>query len=149
VRFMRRMLALDDTPERIALGFAIGVFWAFSPLVGLHTLLGLGIASLFGLNRVAVLVGLFINNPWTLVPIYTVATYLGGLLIGFPSPTQLPQFEWHQLWSSSYWVQLAHQWHIIKPMLLGSIILSFFSPVLSYPFALYMIRQGKTSRTNA
>ncbi len=35
-----RLLALDDTPERIARAFAVGVFLAFSPLIGLHLLLG-------------------------------------------------------------------------------------------------------------
>ena len=49
--YLRRLLALDDTPERIALAFAVGVFLAFSPLLGLHTVLGLAIAFLFGLNR--------------------------------------------------------------------------------------------------
>jgi uncharacterized protein (DUF2062 family) len=149
VGFLHRILNLDDSPERIASGFALGVFWAFSPLVGLHTFLGLAIASLFRLNRVAVLFGLFINNPWTLVPIYTVATYLGSLLIGFPPTTNLPHFEFHLLWSFGYWVQLVHQWRILKPLLLGSIILSITSAVLSYPFALYLIRHGKISRIKA
>ena len=35
----RRLLALDDPPERTALAFAIGVFIAFSPFLGLHTIL--------------------------------------------------------------------------------------------------------------
>jgi hypothetical protein len=58
LKFLGRLLNLNDTPERIAFAFAIGVFLAFSPLLGLHTFLGLTLAFLFGLNRVAVLVGL-------------------------------------------------------------------------------------------
>ena len=42
----RRLLALDDPPERTALAFAVGVFIAFSPFLGLHTLIATLIAFL-------------------------------------------------------------------------------------------------------
>ncbi len=139
--FLCRLLALDDTPERIALAFAVGVFLAFSPLLGLHTLLGLIVAFFFGLNRVAVLVGLFVNNPWTLFPIYAAATYVGGLLIGFPSSPPLPHFGWSKLWQGSFWVDLTRQWRLLAPLAVGSIILSVLFAVLSYTGALYLLKQ--------
>jgi uncharacterized protein (DUF2062 family) len=142
-RFLRRLFVLDDTPERIALAFALGVFLAFSPLLGLHTFLGLIFAFSFGLNRFALLLGVFVNNPWTLVPIYAAGTYLGGLLVGFPSRPPLPHFNWQALLSSDFWVQLAGQWHILKPMLLGSTILSVIAAALSYAAALYFIRHRR------
>ena len=139
-RFFRRLFALDDTPERIAFAFATGVFLAFSPLIGLHTFLGLIFALLFGLNRIALFLGVFINNPWTLVPIYAAGTYLGSLFVGFPSLPQLPGFEWGALLSSGFWLQLASQWHIWKPLFLGSTILSIIAAVCAYLAALYVIR---------
>src|SRR5262249_55625303 len=93
-RYLRRLLAIEDSPRRTALAFAIGVFLAFSPLLGLHTVLGLAIAFLFGLNRMALLVGLFVNNPWTLIPIYVFAGYIGGLIFGYPGQTTVPHFGW-------------------------------------------------------
>jgi len=141
--YLRRLLALDDTPERIALAFAVGVFLAFSPLLGLHTIIGVGIAFFFGLNRVAVLLGVFINNPWTLVPIYTAATYLGGMFVGFPSGASLPDFGWRQIWTAAYWFELARQWRVLMPTLLGSSILAILFALLSYPLALYVVRNGK------
>jgi uncharacterized protein (DUF2062 family) len=145
-RFLRRLLALDDTPQRIALGFSVGVFLAFSPLLGLHTFLGVTVAFLFGLNRVAVLVGVFINNPWTLVPIYAAATYVGGAFVGFPATAAFPDFAWNHIWQSSFWMQLAQQWRILKPMVVGSLILSVLCAMLSYPIALYLVHKGKTFR---
>ncbi|MFX9081388.1 DUF2062 domain-containing protein, partial [Acinetobacter baumannii] len=41
---LRRLLALDDPPERTALAFSIGVFIAFSPFLGLHTIMATLIA---------------------------------------------------------------------------------------------------------
>jgi hypothetical protein len=142
-QYLRRLLALDDTPERIALAFALGVFLAFSPLLGLHTFLGLTIAFIFGLNRVAVLLGVWVNNPWTLVPIYAAAAYIGGLLIGFPGAQNVPPFDWGEIWHGSFWVQGVRQWDVLKPLVLGSTILSFVSAALSYPIALYIVRRGK------
>ena len=42
----RRLLAIDDPPERTALAFSIGVFIAFSPFLGLHTLMATALAFL-------------------------------------------------------------------------------------------------------
>ncbi len=141
--FIRRLFSLNDTPERIAQAFALGVFLAFSPLIGLHAFLGIVVALFFGLNRIAFLMGLLINNPWTLIPIYAAGTYLGGLLIGFPSRPSLPSFEWHALWNRSFWLQLAGQWHILKPMVVGSFILSILLSAFSYVAALHLIRQRR------
>ena len=145
--YIRRLLILDDTPERIALAFAIGVFFALSPLIGLHTFLGLLVAFLFGLNRAAVLVGVFINNPWTLVPIYSIATYVGGLFIGFPVTTPMPQFGWKQIFHGSFWHQLSGQWLLLKPLLLGSAILAVLGALISFLLVRCLIIKFRAYRT--
>lgn len=139
------MLALKETSERLALAFALGVFLALTPFVGLHTVLAFAIAFLFGLNRVAVLVGLFVNNPWTIVPYYTIATYFGGHLIGFPKGESLRFFHWSQLWHGNFWVQLGHHWRLLMPLALGSTILAVLGAGLSYPLALYAIKRARAA----
>jgi uncharacterized protein (DUF2062 family) len=84
-RAVEVLLRVDDAPHRTALAFGLGAFIAFSPLLGLHTLLALGIALAFRLNRVAILLGAYINNPWTLAPLYMAGTLAGCLLLGVPS----------------------------------------------------------------
>jgi uncharacterized protein (DUF2062 family) len=141
--FIKHFLALDDTPERIAKAFALGVFLAFSPLIGLHAFLGLTLPFFFGLNRFALLLGVFINNPWTLIPIYAAGTYLGGLLVGFPPRPMLPSFEWDALGNADFWRQLVGQWHILKPMMVGSFVLSIILSAFSYFAALFLIKQRR------
>ncbi len=145
-KYLRRLLALDDTPERIALAFSVGVFLSFSPLLGLHTILGLTIAFVFGLNRPAVLIGVFVNNPWTIVPIYTAGAYVGWYLFGFPTPVELPDFHWNNLWHFAIWRNIIKQWPVLKPLVLGSTILSFVAGGISYPLALWVVRQGRAYR---
>ena len=61
------------------------VLW-FSPLLGLHTILGVIAAFLLSLNRVAVLLGVYSNLPWFLAPYYAVATMAGAELTGHHPP---------------------------------------------------------------
>jgi hypothetical protein len=75
---------MEDTPHRTAAAFGLGLFIAFFPLVGIHTLLALGLAFLLRLSRAAVLLGAWMNNPWTIVPIYSAGTAVGCLLLGAP-----------------------------------------------------------------
>ena len=39
-RWLDALLHIEDTPERTAAAFALGVFFGFSPFLGLHTILG-------------------------------------------------------------------------------------------------------------
>src|SRR5512136_2565405 len=80
---LKRLLHIEDTPERTALAYSIGIFMGFSPFLGFHTLGGMAIAFLFGLNRVAVLLGVWSNTPWWIVPYYVAATWVGMWMTGF------------------------------------------------------------------
>src|SRR5678815_5070613 len=87
---IRRLLAIDDPPERTALAFSIGVFIAFSPFLGLHTILATLIAFIFRFNKVAIYTGTFVNNPFlTLVPIIVASYGVGAFILG--RPLHIPQ----------------------------------------------------------
>ncbi len=81
----RRLLAIDDPPERTALAFSIGIFIAFSPFLGLHTIMATVIAFAFRFNKIAIYTGTFINNPFlTLVPIIILSYAVGAFFLGRP-----------------------------------------------------------------
>lgn len=56
------LLALDDTPHSIALGLAIGIFFGFTPLLGLKTLLSIGVAWLFKSNKIAAAISVTLHD---------------------------------------------------------------------------------------
>ena len=88
-RWIGQLLHTHDTPHRTALAFAVGVFFGFSPFLGLHTVLGLAAAFSFSLNRVAVLLGVYSNLPWILPAYYTLATVLGAAILRVDVPPGL------------------------------------------------------------
>ena len=141
----RRLLALDDPPERTALAFSIGVFIAFSPFLGLHTIAATLVAFLFRFNKVAIYAGTFLNNPFlTLVPIIAVSYGLGAFLLG--QPLQVPEAAMEliknpRLLTGTYYRELfGHGWYLIRPFALGSTILSIVCPLIAYPLTLSMLR---------
>src|SRR3982751_5792313 len=86
-----QLLHVDDSPERTAAAYALGVFFGFSPFLGLHTVLGIALAFSLNLNRVAVLLGIYSNLPWILPAYYTLATMLGAALLRVRIPPGLLQ----------------------------------------------------------
>lgn len=140
-RWLDALLHIDDTPERTAAAFALGVFFGFSPFLGLHTLLGILFAFLLNVNRVAVLLGVYSNLPWILAPYYTGVTFLGARITGHhPPPGFGAQFRALfelPLYHAEFWERLMV---LIKPLLwpyaVGSTLGALLLACLAYPLAL-------------
>src|SRR2546427_3036972 len=81
---LRAVLHLDDAPSRIALALAVGVFISCTPFYGLQTLLSLGIATLFRLNKVATITGTWLNLPWFAPLVYGRALHIRELIVPDP-----------------------------------------------------------------
>jgi uncharacterized protein (DUF2062 family) len=142
---LRRLLAIDDPPERTALAFSIGVFIAFSPFLGLHTILATILAVFFRLNKIAIYTGTFVNNPFlTLVPIILVSFAVGAFVMGRPLsvPAEgLQLLKNPHLMSGDYWRNLSHHgWDILFPYAVGGMILSFICSFAAYPLTLRLLR---------
>lgn len=78
---VHRVLGLDDTPHRIALGVAIAIWLTWTPTIGLQTVATMALCGLFGANKVVGLPFVWISNPATIVPIYYPSYRLGCWLL--------------------------------------------------------------------
>ena len=150
----RRLLALDDPPERTALAFSIGICIAFSPFLGLHTITATLVAFLFRFNKIAIFAGTFLNNPFlTLVPIIIVSYALGALLLGQSMRIPAEGIELiknPRLLTAAYYRELfGHGWYLIKPFAIGSTILSIICPLIAYPLTLSLLRAHKKRKEKA
>ena len=150
----RRLLAIDDPPERTALAFSIGVFIAFSPFLGLHTILATIIAFIFRFNKVAIYTGTFLNNPpLTLVPIIIASYAVGALLMG--RPMRIPDegvelLKSPHLLTGEYYRRLFVQsLDILEPFALGGMILSVVCSLIAYPLTLRALRRVRGRKDSA
>jgi uncharacterized protein (DUF2062 family) len=143
-RWLDTLLHVDDTPERTAAAFALGVFFGFSPFLGFHTVLAILIAFLFDMNRVAVLLGVYSNLPWIIAPYYALVTMAGGRLIGYKVPigfkAQISSLFEVSAFHGEFWRQLIT---ILKPLLwpyaIGSMIGALVLATMAYPLALAFV----------
>ena len=149
---LRRLLAIDDPPERTALAFSIGVFIAFSPFLGLHTIMATAVAFIFRFNKIAIYTGTFLNNPFlTLVPIIIVSYAVGAFLLGRPLsiPDEgLELLKNPHIFSSDYYRRLFVQsWStIVWPFSVGAMALSIVCSLLAYPLTLRTLRAYKSRK---
>ena len=75
-----KLLRLRDRPEVIAKGFAIGVFAGCFPLLGLQSLIGIFLATIFRASKVAAVAATWISNPLTYVPLFIFNYKIGKFL---------------------------------------------------------------------
>lgn len=124
---IRGIFKLNDSPNQLATAFAVGVFIAFSPTVGLHTLSCLLIAWLFRLSKIVVLTAAFVNNPWTIVPLYGFCLWFGMKITG--AETAAPDIAWSELnFRNAYTVLAPYLW----PFVAGTLVIGAFAAVLAY-----------------
>jgi uncharacterized protein (DUF2062 family) len=127
----RVLLRVEDTPTRVALAFALGVFIAFFPLIGIHTLIAVGLAVAFRLNRVAIVAGAWTNNPWTIAPMFTAGTLVGCALLGV-SPASLAAVDWGLHGRAFYQSLVAGFSPLIAPFVVGNLVLGAVMAILVF-----------------
>ena len=128
-----KLLAIKDTPEAIAGGVAIGIFFGFTPLFGLKTLSAILFAWLSGSNILAaVIAGTLHDVVLPFMPaIYWWEYQVGYYLLSHPH--HLPPFGKFGL-SIHAWRSWATFLTVGKPMLLGSVLCG--TPLAAHSFFL-------------
>lgn len=131
-----KLLAIRDTPEAIAGGVAIGIFFGFTPLWGLKTALSIFVAWLTRSNIIAtVLAGTLHDIVFPFMPIIWRWEYdLGYWLLSRPHvwPPRMTRIHWGaHSWRD--WVQ-TFVFGVGKYWLVGSVMFGSPLAVLSYFF---------------
>lgn len=137
-RALGALLGIEDTPRRVALAFGIGLYIAFFPIFGIHGLIALGIGFAFRLSRAALLIGAYVNNPWTLVPMYTAGTVLGCWILGVPAAEvwalDIP-------WGEGTAALFAALRPLLWPFLLGNTVAGMIAGTFGYQVVLRVLER--------
>jgi len=147
-----RLKRLPDTPHKIAMGIACGVFVCFTPFFGLHFVLAWALALLLGGNVFAALLATFVGNPLTFPVIAAMNYQLGLKMLGMDNEQTVwskihDSFKhafsslWDNLWSifgygtSSWDGFLEFAKEVFLPYLVGGIIPGLITATLFYVFS--------------
>ncbi|TFG36874.1 MAG: DUF2062 domain-containing protein [Nitrospirales bacterium] len=117
VRFSKKGL----TPHEIALGIAIGIFVAFIPLFGTHTVTAIALASLLRVNTLIVLLGTQLSNPLTFPFQLFASAEIGSLILHGRFLEIKFSYEISSLLS-----------HYLLPIIIGGLVLGIIGSGVSY-----------------
>lgn len=134
------IFSVKDSPKKIAASFAVGVFIGMSPILGLHTALGIAAAWIFRLNKFVTIIGVYVTNPWTIVPIYTFATWFGAKLLGVKKI--IPSIDWNNI---SFKYLLNEMSHLLLPFVFGTTLLGFLSAIAGYIIIYQAVTRSRLS----
>ena len=146
---IRWLTKLRGSSKAIAGGFALGIFIAMTPTVGIQMFLSALFATFFNLNRPAAIVTAWITNPVTIPPIYTLHYWVGYQLLGGPSVTSV----YHQLieicakLATLNMFQIGEQFmafvdlgkEIIIPLVIGTIVVGVVAGGITYWLSLRIL----------
>ena len=129
-----RLLRLNNSPQEIALGIAIGVFIGILPVYGLHTVLAVIAAILVRpANKIAIFLGTSISLPPTVPPITWAGYEIGRLILkGKFEPLS---------WSVFKNITFQKIYGYYQPLFLGSVILGIICAAIFYLLTFFIIRK--------
>lgn len=126
----QKIIGIDDSPHKIAAGFAIGVFLGVLP--GAGSVAAIIVAWIFRVNRAAAFAGSLLTNMWFSILVFAFAVKIGAFLTGShwqeiydQAKDMISNFSWEIFRDGSAWT-------IFKPVLLGFAVVSLIAALVAY-----------------
>ncbi len=128
-----RIMHAERCLHTLTLSCCTGIYLAFSPLVGIKSVVILALSALFRLNApVMFITCTLIHNPWTMIPLY-----LGGYWFGQWLLADVDVVAWDPIWMHSVKGFLAHYVGInnvtLLPFVVGCNVIGIFMACAAYP----------------
>ena len=134
---MRRLSRLKACPHKISLGFAVGAFASFLPLVGFHFLLAAAIAYMLRGNIIASAIGTVVGNPFTFPMVWYGTNKIGVVFTGPAVPATPMQAGIDVAPGGGLWQALGDAFW---PMFIGALPLGFACATLCYLLVYHSLR---------
>ncbi len=134
------ILKINDSRERIALGFGLGVLSGIFP--GTGPLVAVFLSYILRANYVSALLGSLLTNTWLSIVTFLLAIKVGAVIMGVN--WQDVQREWSFFLNHFKWVDLIEisVLKLILPVFLGYLVIAVIAGTLSY-FAVLIILKLK------
>lgn len=158
-----RLSRLPGTPESIARGIFVGALTAFTPFFGIHFVIAAVLARMVRGNILAALIGTFVGNPLTYVPIALVSLEFGHFMLGTEMRGRVEDGLFHKfggalgdLWHNiqavftherAHWDEL-HIFYddVFFPWMVGGIIPGVICGIICYYLSVPVIRAYQKRR---
>jgi len=148
VRWLRyqyvRLMRINDSPEKVASGLALGVAIGVLPSFGLGVIAALFIAGYLGLNRAAAVIGSLVMNPWTAPFFWGLSFLAGSLMLGNDLGETFRVIKELKVHGDPWSSLLARE--LLLPYLVGNIIVTLSVCAMFYAGSLYAMRAYRRAK---
>src|SRR5213594_2948390 len=128
------LMAIADTPHSIALGSAIGIFFGFTPLWSMKTLLSIAVAWACRCNKIAAAIAVTLHDVmiWAMPALYLAEYQFGCWILNRPA-AQRVHFRQFRLHDYVHWHVFSRVvWPTFWPAFIGSLFVAIPSAILIY-----------------
>lgn len=154
IYFKRKMLQLyakivreKATPEYIARGWAIGMFYGCLIPFGFQLLCSIPTAFILKGSKIGATVGTLITNHFSVFIIYPIQCYVGLLLMGKTrSMAELKEIMTEVIHASSYEALLSIGTELVAAFFIGGAILTAVMTPVTYFFVKSLVVKYRTKR---
>src|SRR5947199_1918688 len=136
------LMAIADTPHSIALGSAIGIFFGFTPLYPLKTLLSIAVAWVCRCHKITAAIAVTVHDValFAMPAIYLAEYKRGCWILHRATPNRVHFVGFHDYLS----------WHlftrVVWPALVGSLFLALPSAVAVYFVMRVLVARARSPR---
>ena len=141
-----KLVKIDDSPQRVALGFGLGVFCGILP--GTGPVASLVVAFIFRVNKVAALTGSLLTNTWLSIVTFLAAVKLGSAVVGADwnevyvrCKEVIRNFDWKELSAIPFT-------EILLPLLIGYLVVGLISGAVAYGIAILIMRRRQAGNVS-
>lgn len=124
------LMTLPDTPHSIALGSAVGMFFGFTPLFGMKTLLSITVAWLLKSNKIAAVITVTLHD--LILPLVPAMFYWQYRLGMWALYGRVPQREGFRRVSLRDYMEWTTFFTVGQPILVGSLFFAVPAALLVY-----------------
>ncbi len=126
--FAQKIFKIDDSPEKIARGFALGTFIGLTPFIGLQLPISVSIAQICKWNKFAAGIAVYNTNVLTGPFLFGLNYLIGSALIGTENSTNFSTGTVSQLVSTI----LHSGYSFFLSLIIGGIITGIPSALIAY-----------------
>jgi uncharacterized protein len=139
-----KLVGINDSPHKIAGGFAVGVFLGILPAAG--PVASIVVAWILRVNRAAAFVGGLLTNTWLSLVTFVFAIKIGSYITGADWQKVSEQckeifktFNWRAFFDASIM-------DILKPMFVGYAVVALIAAVIAYVAAFQIVSKRRRRR---
>jgi uncharacterized protein (DUF2062 family) len=139
--YIKRFFLINDTPHKVAAGFALGIFWGIMPGEGVATTL---ITAYFlRFNRFSATAGVLASNMWATFIVLPLAAITGGFLFNVNPQKLIDNFNatyelgWKYFFSETIFLK------ILTPFFVGFFIVSVAIALFFYFLFYFLLKYKK------